>query len=113
MPDRPKHSHYNQDDSANLHRQIGMMKADARHNIDQLRETPRVIFGSWVVRVAIMAAVLGVANYAFGPFGWIWWALLAYAILSLGMNLALSGMKNRQLDQIERIYDQDDARHPR
>lgn len=113
MPDRPKNSHYSPDDPADIDRQIGMMKASARRNIDQLRETPRIVFGSWVVRVVIMAAVLGLMNYAFGPFGWIWWALLAYAILSLAMNLALSGMKNRQLDQIERIYDEDDVRHPR
>ena len=61
--------------------------------------------------VAIMAVVLWLLNYFMGPFRWIWWVLLGYAVLSLAMNLLLSGLKNRQLDRIEQIYDEDDARH--
>ena len=113
MPDRPQHSHYNQDHSAGFHVPVGAMKFDTRDKVDQLRETPRAIFGAWAVRVAIMAAVLWLANFAFGPFGWVWWALLAYATLSLAMNLALSALKNRQLDRIATIQDPDDARHLR
>ena len=109
MSDRPKHSHYN-DDHATY---TNLPRTEGRDAIDQLRETPRVIFGTWVVRVAIMAVVLWLANYAFGPFGWVWWALLAYATLSLVMNLALSALKNRQLDRIATIHDQDDAHHLR
>lgn len=112
MPDRPKDSHYNQDGSRDFDLPLSVLKSEARDSIDRLRETPRVIFGSWLVRVAIMAGLLWLANYAFGPLWWVWWALLAYAVISLVLNLVLSKMKNRQLDRIERIYDEDDARHP-
>lgn len=107
MSDRPKHSHYNGDHAT----YTNLSRPEGRDAIDQLRETPRVIFGTWVVRVAIMAVVLWLLNYFMGPFRWIWWVLLGYAVLSLAMNLLLSGLKNRQLDRIEQIYDEDDARH--
>ena len=107
MSDRPKHSHYNDDHATHTH----LPRTEGRDAIDHLRETPRGIFGTWVVRVAIMAVVLWLLNYFMGPFRWIWWVLLGYAVLSLAMNLLLSGLKNRQLDRIEQIYDEDDARH--
>lgn len=113
MPDRPKHSHYNHDDPGYADLPLAAFGAEGRHAIDQLRERPRVIFGTWVVRVAIVAALFWLLNVLLGPFRWVWWALLAYAVLSLAMSLLLSGLKNRQLDRIERIYDPDDARHLR
>lgn len=113
MPDRPKHSHYNQDNSVDFHPGLAAATAEGRESLRLLRETPRAIFGTWLVRVAVMAAALWLADLAFGPFRWIWWAVLAYAVLSLAMGLLLGRLKNRQLDRIAAIYDQNDARHLR
>ena len=107
MPDRPKHNHYNDEHATHTH----LPRAEGRDAIDGLRETPRAIVGAWIVRVAVMAAALWLLDYLLGPFGWTWWALLAYAALSLTMSLVLNRLKNRQLDRIEQIYDEEDARH--
>ncbi|NHF71853.1 hypothetical protein [Paracoccus xiamenensis] len=89
------------------------MNADTRSGIADPNDTPRFIIGSWLVRVAFMAVAIWLVNCAFGPFGWSWAALVAYAIMSLALNLAPSRLKDSQVDRIGHGYFQDDARHPR
>ncbi len=91
-------------------RTLSEIKAEGRENLARLRDTPGLILGTWAVRVAIVAAVIWLVNWLLGPFARIWWLLPIYAVISLVMSFAMSALKNRQVDRIERIYDEDDAR---
>lgn len=91
-------------------RSIDEIKAEGRASLSQLRETPGLILGTWVIRVIIVAAVIWLVNWFFGPFARIWWLLPIYATISLVMSFVLSGLKNRQVNRMERLFDEDDAR---
>ena len=91
-------------------RDLAEIKAEGREALANWRDTPGLLLGTWLVRVAVVAVVIWLVNWLFGPFARIWWLLPIYAVISLVMSFALAALKNRQIDKIERIYDADAAR---
>ncbi|MFD1797506.1 hypothetical protein FQV27_11890 [Paracoccus aurantiacus] len=86
------------------------IKAEGRASLDLLRDRPGQIIGPWVIRVIIVAAVIWLATWFFALPPRLWWLLPLYAVVSLAMSFGLAALKNRQVDRIARIYDEDDAR---
>ena len=82
-------------------------RAEGLESLARLRDTPSEVVKFWVVRVVIVAVLIWLVNRFFGPFGWVWWLLPAYVVLSLLISIIMTRVKERQLDRIERIYKDD------
>ncbi|TKW68744.1 MAG: hypothetical protein DI616_01765 [Paracoccus denitrificans] len=97
-----------QDDSD--HRPLAGGNAERWEYLEKRRETPRQIVAIWAVRVCVAAVLLMIADWLFGPIAWIWWLLPIYAVISLALSFVMLRLQNRQLDRIQRLFDEDDAR---
>ena len=61
--------------------------------------TPRLILAKWLVRVGILVAIAwGYQTATGGAPAWLWPAVGAYAVLSLGLSFLLRALHKRTLD---------------